>query len=78
MNFQKVISIKHAHACCALLTLFALALPVGLRDRKEDEGFAPEVRLFKFSICYLFILFAALVADRMLAANGLIGPGMFA
>ena len=27
MNFQKVISIKHAHACCALLTLFALALP---------------------------------------------------
>ena len=57
---------------------FALALPVGLRDRKEDEGFAPEVRLFKFSICYLFILFAALVADRMLAANGLIGPGMFA
>lgn len=27
MNLQKVISIKHAHACCALLTLFALALP---------------------------------------------------
>lgn len=57
---------------------FALALPVGLRDRKEGEGHQPEIRLFKFSVLYLFILFAALVADRMLAANGLIGPGMLA
>ena len=57
---------------------FALALPVGLRARKEGEGFAPEARLFKFSIFYLFILFAALVADRVLAANAVIGAGMFA
>lgn len=57
---------------------FALALPVGLRARKEGEGFAPEARLFKFSIFYLFILFAALVADRILAANAVIGSGMFA
>ena len=57
---------------------FALALPVGLRDRREGENMQPEIRLFKFSIYYLFVLFAALVADRLLAANGLIGPGVLA
>ena len=60
------------------LLFFALALPVGLRERQKGEGNDGEIRLFKFSIYYLFVLFAALVADRMLAANGLIGPGMFA
>lgn len=56
----------------------ALAVPVGLRNRGEGEGMQPEITLFKFSIYYLFVLFAALVADRLLAANGLIGPGMLA
>ncbi len=56
----------------------ALALPVGLRDRGEDGDMQPEIRLFKFSIYYLFVLFAALVADRLLAANGLIGAGVLA
>ena len=56
----------------------AYALPVGLRTRKEGDAMQPEKTLFKFSIYYLFILFAALVADRVLAAQGLIGPGMLA
>ncbi|MEE4199474.1 heme o synthase [Erythrobacter sp.] len=56
----------------------ALAVPVGMRERGEDEGSQPEIRLFKFSIYYLFVLFAALVADRLLAANGWVGGGLFA
>lgn len=56
---------------------FALAVPVGTRTRGEVDSMAPEKTLFKFSIYYLFVLFAALVADRMLAANGLIGAGVF-
>ena len=60
------------------LLFFVLAVPVGLRDRREGEGMQPEITLFKFSIYYLFVLFAALVADRILAANGVIGPGMLA
>lgn len=55
---------------------FALAVPVGTRTRGEVDQMTPEKTLFKFSIYYLFVLFAALVADRMLAANGLIGPGV--
>jgi protoheme IX farnesyltransferase len=60
------------------LLFFALALPVGLRERREADAMGEEKRLFKFSIYYLFVLFAALVADRVLAANGLIGGGIFA
>ena len=56
---------------------FALAVPVGTRTRGEVDSMGPEKTLFKFSIYYLFVLFAALVADRMLAASGLIGPGVF-
>lgn len=56
----------------------ALAVPVGFRQRGEGDGSLPEIRLFKFSIYYLFVLFAALVADRLLAVNGVIGEGMFA
>ena len=54
----------------------ALAIPVGLRDKREGEGSQAEIRMFKFSIYYLFVLFAALVADRLLAAYGVIGGGM--
>jgi len=56
---------------------FALALPVGTRTRAKEDAMAQEKLLFKFSIIYLFVLFAALVADRVLAAQGLIGPGLF-
>lgn len=41
-----------------------LALHVGFRTTSVDDGMKPERRLFWFSILYLFILFAALVADR--------------
>jgi len=57
-------------ASAALLSgLFVLlAWPV-LRNRTEDAAqMQPERRLFKYSILYLFALFAALVADRMLIA----------
>ena len=65
----------------ALSLLFiALAAPVARRDAvmREGDPMAEEIRLFKFSIVYLFVLFAALVADRVLEAQGLIGPGLFA
>jgi len=55
-----------------------LALPVGSRMRATEDAMAPEKTLFKFSIYYLFVLFAALVVDRVLASQGLIGPGVFA
>ena len=60
------------------LLFLALAMPVGLRTRAQEDAMTEEKTLFKFSIYYLFILFAALVADRMLEGNGLIGGGMFA
>ncbi|WP_086608424.1 heme o synthase [Erythrobacter donghaensis] len=49
-----------------------LALPVFTRSRAETDAMLPEKRLFKFSIVYLFVLFAALVADRVAAYQGLI------
>jgi protoheme IX farnesyltransferase len=56
-------------AAAALSALFVLlAWPV-LRNRSDDPGaMQPERRLFKYSILYLFGMFAALVADRWLAA----------
>ncbi len=56
----------------------AFALPVMKEARSGVDPLAPEKRLFKFSILYLFVLFAALVADRLLEANGIIGGGPFA
>ena len=44
----------------------------------EEGAMQAEIRLFKFSIIYLFVLFAALVADRALETQGLIGPGVMA
>jgi protoheme IX farnesyltransferase len=49
-----------------------LALPVANRMRAESDPMLPEKRLFKYSIVYLFVLFAALVADRVAAYQGLI------
>lgn len=48
------------------LAFVALAIPVGIRTSAEGDDMTPEKRLFKFSILYLFALFAALVVDRML------------
>ena len=55
----------------------ALAMPVLSEQRSGTDPLKPEKVLFKFSILYLFILFGALVADRVLATQGLIGSGMF-
>ena len=49
----------------------ALAWRVGVRQRSgPDDAMRPERQLFKFSILYLFVLFAALVADRWLLVQG--------
>jgi protoheme IX farnesyltransferase len=49
-----------------------LALPVATRMRAEVDSMTPEKTLFKYSIGYLFVLFAALVADRVAFYLGLI------
>ncbi len=41
-----------------------LALAVLVNRAEEPAGMRPEKRLFAFSIIYLFVLFASLVADR--------------
>ncbi|MEO7240091.1 MAG: heme o synthase [Sphingomicrobium sp.] len=50
------------------LAFVVLALPVLTNRATEPAGMAPEKRLFGFSVLYLFVLFAALVADRWLGA----------
>jgi protoheme IX farnesyltransferase len=59
-------------SCAVVLSaLFVvLALPVFTRMRAEVDAMTPEKALFKFSIVYLFVLFAALVADRVAAYQG--------
>jgi len=47
---------------------FLLSLRVLFNRAVDPEAMKPERRLFAFSILYLFILFGALVADRLLAA----------
>jgi protoheme IX farnesyltransferase len=47
-----------------------LAMPVFTRMRAEVDAMTPEKTLFKYSIVYLFVLFAALVADRVAAYQG--------
>ena len=46
----------------------ALSWQVARSKTSEPKDMAAEKRLFKFSILYLFALFAALVADRMVLA----------
>ena len=52
------------------LAFLALAAAVGLQ-RSPDPSMRPEKRLFKFSIIYLFALFAMLVADHAASLQGL-------
>jgi len=46
----------------------ALSWQVARSETTEPEDMAAEKRLFKYSILYLFALFAAVVADRMIFA----------
>ncbi|WP_417611231.1 heme o synthase [Parasphingorhabdus sp.] len=56
-------------AAIALSSVFCvLSWQVALSKTDEPKDMAAEKRLFKFSILYLFALFAALVADRMILA----------
>ena len=58
-------------AALALTLLFlALAIPVGLRKTGTDDTMKPEKRLFAYSVLYLFVLFGALVADRIAYSQG--------
>jgi protoheme IX farnesyltransferase len=54
----------------ALLTAWfvLLAARVGTSRETEQARMKPERALFKFSILYLFILFGALVVDRLVLA----------
>ena len=52
------------------LAFLALSVPVAFRQTGLNDTMTPEKRLFAFSIIYLFALFAALVADRVLANQG--------
>ena len=59
-------------AALALSGLFvALCVPVALRRAEEGDKMKPEKRLFGYSVLYLFALFAALVADRLILGQGL-------
>ena len=61
-------------AALALSLAFVLAsMPVAFRTPMDGDTMVPEKRLFAYSILYLFALFAALVADRVLAYNGVTG-----
>jgi len=52
------------------LAFLALSVPVAFRQTGTNDTMKPEKRLFAFSIIYLFALFAALVADRVIANQG--------
>ena len=55
-------------ALAASLAFAALAARVGLRRSCDDKAMKPEKQLFAFSILYLFGMFAALAADRLVLA----------
>jgi protoheme IX farnesyltransferase len=58
-------------AALALSGVFvALCVPVALRRASEGDRMKPEKRLFAYSVLYLFALFAALVADRLVLGQG--------
>ena len=62
-------------AALVLSSIFlAGAMRVGLRRREgADDPMKPEKQMFAYSVIYLFALFAALVADRLVGS-----PGVFA
>jgi protoheme IX farnesyltransferase len=57
----------YGSAASILGVLFiAFAIAVAANRATDPEQMGPEKKLFAFSIVYLFVLFAALVADRWL------------
>lgn len=61
----------YAVSALVLSALFiGFSVPVGLRRSADQDSMKPEKRLFVFSIIYLFVLFAALVADRLIIKAG--------
>ena len=52
------------------LAFLALSVPVGLRASIAGDAMRPEKRLFAYSIGYLFVLFGALVLDRLATVQG--------
>jgi protoheme IX farnesyltransferase len=52
------------------LGFLALSVPVGVRASVPGDGMRPEKRLFAYSIGYLFVLFGALVLDRLATVQG--------
>jgi protoheme IX farnesyltransferase len=50
------------------ILFIGFAIAVARNDATEPKMMGPEKRLFAFSILYLFVLFASLVADRWLLA----------
>ena len=66
LNYTGVI---YGGAAIILSMIFSgLSLKVGTSETSEPSEMKAEKDLFKFSIFYLFALFAALVADRMILA----------
>ncbi|MFN4112768.1 MAG: heme o synthase [Sphingomonadaceae bacterium] len=58
-------------AALILSLLFVLlAVPVARRTAGDGDRMLPEKRLFSFSVLYLFLLFAALVADALVRQQG--------
>ena len=61
------------YGACALalsVVFLALSVPVARRRAVEGDRMLPEKRLFSFSVLYLFLLFAALVADALARNQG--------
>jgi protoheme IX farnesyltransferase len=50
------------------LAFVVLSARVGLRSPGEGDTMKPEKQMFAYSVIYLFALFAALVADRLIVA----------
>jgi protoheme IX farnesyltransferase len=65
-------AIYGAIAIALSLAFIVLAAPGAMRRSEEDDRMKPEKRLFGFSVIYLFALFAALVADRLVYGQGLL------
>ena len=56
-----------AVALNAAFLFLALVVPVMRNQATEPAGMGPEKRLFGYSVLYLFALFGAVVADRLIA-----------
>jgi len=59
----------YGFSALALSMVFvALSARVGVRSPSEADTMKPEKQMFAYSVIYLFALFAALVADRLIVA----------